>query len=104
MAISRPFCGSAWCRALVILIASQFLRAPPVTASGHCAAAQSCKRRAASRRWRRLKTPLFWVLYVMFVLVASGGLIVTAQFASIAADFGVAESLAVDCWASPARC
>ena len=39
-----------------------------------------------------LKTPLFWLLYVMFVLVAAGGLIVTAQFASIAADFGVAES------------
>ena len=39
-----------------------------------------------------LRTPLFWVLYVMFVLVAAGGLIVTAQLASIAADFGVANS------------
>jgi MFS transporter, OFA family, oxalate/formate antiporter len=39
-----------------------------------------------------LKTPMFWLLYVMFTLVASGGLIVTAQFASIAADFGVAKS------------
>jgi MFS transporter, OFA family, oxalate/formate antiporter len=34
---------------------------------------------------------LFWLLYVMFVTVASGGLIVTAQFASIAADYGVAK-------------
>ena len=50
-----------------------------------------------------LRTPLFWLLYVMFVLVASGGLIVTAQFASIAADFGVAKSH-ITCWASPARC
>jgi OFA family oxalate/formate antiporter-like MFS transporter len=35
---------------------------------------------------------LFWLLYVMFVTVASGGLIVTAQFASIAADYGVAKA------------
>ena len=49
----------------------------------------------ASRSYRPLETlrsPLFWVLYVMFVLVAAGGLVVTAQLASIAADFGVAES------------
>src|SRR6202012_4192508 len=39
-----------------------------------------------------LQTPLFWLLYVMFVVVASGGLIVTAQFASIASDFGVAKT------------
>jgi OFA family oxalate/formate antiporter-like MFS transporter len=32
------------------------------------------------------------VLYLMFVMVAAGGLIVTAQLASIAADYGVAES------------
>jgi MFS transporter, OFA family, oxalate/formate antiporter len=39
-----------------------------------------------------LRTPLFWVLYVMFVLVAAGGLMATAQLASIAADFGVAKT------------
>jgi OFA family oxalate/formate antiporter-like MFS transporter len=39
-----------------------------------------------------LRTPLFWVLYVMFVLVAAGGLMATAQLASIAADFGVADA------------
>jgi OFA family oxalate/formate antiporter-like MFS transporter len=39
-----------------------------------------------------LQTPLFWLMYVMFVVVASGGLIVTAQFASIASDFGVAKT------------
>ena len=39
-----------------------------------------------------LRTPLFWVLYLMFVLVAAGGLMATAQLASIAADFGVAAT------------
>src|SRR4029077_20691096 len=37
-----------------------------------------------------LKTPLFWILYVMFVLVAASGLVVTAQVAPIAKDYNVA--------------
>ncbi|MFI5231299.1 MAG: oxalate/formate MFS antiporter [Gemmatimonadales bacterium] len=38
-----------------------------------------------------LKTPAFWVMYVMFVLMAAGGLLATAQLAPIAKDFGIAE-------------
>jgi MFS transporter, OFA family, oxalate/formate antiporter len=37
------------------------------------------------------KTPLFWLMYVMFVMMAAGGVIATAQLAPIAKDFGVAE-------------
>ncbi len=37
------------------------------------------------------RTPVFWLLYLMFVLMATGGLIATAQLASIAHDFGVAD-------------
>jgi MFS transporter, OFA family, oxalate/formate antiporter len=37
-----------------------------------------------------LRSPLFWLLYVMFVLVAASGLMATAQIAPIAHDFGVA--------------
>ena len=40
-----------------------------------------------------LKQPVFWVMYVMFVLVGAGGLMVTAQLALIAKDFKVAEIL-----------
>lgn len=38
-----------------------------------------------------LKTPVFWVMYFMFVAVAGGGLMATAQLASIAKDWGVAD-------------
>ena len=38
-----------------------------------------------------LRSPLFWLLYVMLVLVASGGLVFTAQLALIARDFKVAD-------------
>lgn len=34
-----------------------------------------------------LKTPIFWIMYVMFVMVAAGGLMATAQLAPIAKDF-----------------
>ncbi len=38
-----------------------------------------------------LKTPPFWVMYVMFVLVGAGGLMATAQLRPIAEDFHVAQ-------------
>ncbi|MES2027321.1 MAG: oxalate/formate MFS antiporter [Pseudomonadota bacterium] len=38
-----------------------------------------------------LKSPVFWVLYMMFVLVASGGLMATAQLGPIATDYGLAS-------------
>jgi MFS transporter, OFA family, oxalate/formate antiporter len=75
----------------VILIASQFLRAPP---PGPVAAAATGPNLQTQRNFQpleTLKTPLFWLLYLMFTMVAAGGLIVTAQVASIASDFGVAD-------------
>ena len=38
-----------------------------------------------------LRSPVFWVLYFMFVMVAASGLMATAQLAPIAIDFGLAE-------------
>ncbi len=37
-----------------------------------------------------VKAPVFWVMYAMFVLVAAGGLMATAQLGSIAKDFKIA--------------
>ncbi|HEU5017212.1 MAG TPA: oxalate/formate MFS antiporter [Pseudolabrys sp.] len=39
-----------------------------------------------------LMTPVFWVLYAMFVMVSASGLMATAQIALIAADFHVANA------------
>ncbi len=36
-----------------------------------------------------LKTPVFWVMYAMFVMVGAGGLMAVAQLAPIATDFKV---------------
>ncbi len=39
-----------------------------------------------------VRQPVFWVMYLMFVLVGAGGLIATAQLSVIAEDFGVATT------------
>ena len=75
----------------VILIASQLLKKPPVIATPHAGLVNAQSARSFAPL-DMVRTPLFWLLYVMFALVATGGLIVTAQFASIAADFGVATA------------
>ncbi|MDQ2861022.1 MAG: oxalate/formate MFS antiporter, partial [Pseudomonadota bacterium] len=36
-----------------------------------------------------LRQPVFWVMYIMFVAVAAGGLMATAQLAPIAKDFKI---------------
>ncbi len=38
-----------------------------------------------------VKTPVFWVMYAMFVMMATGGLMAVAQLAPIAKDFKVAD-------------
>ena len=40
-----------------------------------------------------LMTPLFWVLYLMFVMVSASGLMATAQLALIAADYGIDKTV-----------
>jgi len=40
-----------------------------------------------------LMSPVFWLLYIMFVMVSASGLMATAQIAPIAADFNVGNSI-----------
>jgi OFA family oxalate/formate antiporter-like MFS transporter len=40
-----------------------------------------------------LAAPVFWVLYIMFVLVSASGLMATAQIALIAKDYHVADTI-----------
>ena len=76
---------------LIILLVSQMLRAPTHKMQPTVAVHNPQTTRSYAPL-EVLSTPMFWLLYVMFVTVASGGLIVTAQFASIASDFGVAKT------------
>ena len=42
--------------------------------------------------WQEMaRTPVFWIMYAMFVMMAAGGLMATAQLGPIAKDFKIAD-------------
>jgi OFA family oxalate/formate antiporter-like MFS transporter len=49
--------------------------------------------KSSSTPVQMLRSPVFWLLYVMFVLVSASGLMVAAQIALIAKDYGVAQTV-----------
>jgi OFA family oxalate/formate antiporter-like MFS transporter len=85
----RAFLWFGLGQGLVILVLSQFLKAPR-PGEAPLAARKVSQSARNSAPMEMLATPLFWVLYVMFVLVAASGLVVTAQVAPIARDYKIA--------------
>jgi MFS transporter, OFA family, oxalate/formate antiporter len=74
---------------IVVVLVALFLRAPKpgeVNAPAAPAVAQSKRDYGPGEV---LRTPVFWVMYAMFVMVGAGGLMATAQLAPIAKDFNV---------------
>ena len=74
---------------LVILIAAMFLVTPPKSLPAQ-AAAVNPNILLGNRDYapaQTLKSPVFWTMYIMFVMVASGGLTAVAQLGSIAKDY-----------------
>src|SRR3954464_11204652 len=85
----KAFLWFGLAQGLVILVLSQFLKAPrPGEAPKITRKSQALRE---SRPMEMLRTPLFWILYAMFVLVAASGLVVTAQVAPIARDYKIAN-------------
>src|SRR6185369_12853129 len=76
---------------IIVVLLSLFLIAP-VAREVHRAAAAVPQARRQFAPMEVLKTPVFWIMYVMFVLVGAGGLMATAQLAPIAKDFGIADT------------
>src|ERR1700727_1649369 len=48
-----------------------------------------------------LKTPIFWLMFVMMTMMSAGGLMGTSNFANFARDFGVADVLVLGLAALP---
>jgi OFA family oxalate/formate antiporter-like MFS transporter len=77
----------------VVFILAWLLRAP---APGEIPATAAPKVQQSRRSFSPaevLKTPVFWLLYVMFVMVSASGLMATAQIAPIAKDFNVTNTV-----------
>ena len=75
----------------VVLLASLFLMSPKPGQVPVVAATSTTQSRRSYGPGEMLKAPVFWVMYLMFVLVAAGGLMATAQLGSIAKDFKIAD-------------
>jgi MFS transporter, OFA family, oxalate/formate antiporter len=77
---------------LVVFFLGWFLRQP---GSGFAVAAKPGARPAPVLREyspvEMVRTPAFWVMYAMFVMMATGGLVATAQLTPIAKDFQIAD-------------
>ena len=77
----------------VVVIVGFFLKAPP--ASFKAPANIGSTKGISTREYtpvEMLKTSPFYVMYLMFVLMAVGGMIATAQLTPIAKDFGIDKS------------
>ena len=72
---------------IVVLVALCLSRAPEHKKGEAVANVQQTKR--DYKPSEVLREPVFWIMYAMFVMVAAGGLMATAQLGSIARDFKV---------------
>jgi len=75
----------------IVFILAWLLRAPD---PGEMAGAAVPKVQQTTRTYtpaQALATPVFWLLYIMFVMVSASGLMATAQIAPIAQDFAIGD-------------
>jgi MFS transporter, OFA family, oxalate/formate antiporter len=75
----------------VVLIVALLLRAPEADEVAVRASPAVQQTRRDYVPTEALTTPVFWVMYAMFVMVGAGGLMATAQLAPIAHDYNIAN-------------
>ncbi len=75
----------------VVFVLAWLLRAPEPGEIPTTAAPKVIQSTRSYTPTEVLRTPVFWLLYIMFVMVSGSGLMATAQIAPIAKDFNVAD-------------
>jgi MFS transporter, OFA family, oxalate/formate antiporter len=78
---------------VVIFVLAWLLRSPLAGEVPSASGVKVLQSKTSSTPGQMLTSPIFWLLYVMFVLVSASGLMVTAQIAVIAKDYGVAQTV-----------
>ena len=76
----------------VILVMAQFLRHPPAEAASAKPAAGAAGQQLGKRQFTTLemmRTPQFYAMYIAFVLMSTGGLLVTANAGPMAKTWGL---------------
>jgi OFA family oxalate/formate antiporter-like MFS transporter len=76
---------------LIVFILAFFLRSPSVAMPAKKKKLNLPQTRIDFTPPQVLRAPIFWIMYLVFVMVASGGLMAAAQIAPIAHDFKIAD-------------
>jgi OFA family oxalate/formate antiporter-like MFS transporter len=76
---------------VIVFMLAWLLRAPEPGELANAAAPKVVVSNRSYTPGEVLKSPVFWVMYVMFVIVAASGLMATAQVALIARDYNIAN-------------
>jgi MFS transporter, OFA family, oxalate/formate antiporter len=77
---------------LIVFLLSFFIRAPAVAMPAKKKQLNLPQTKIDFTPPQVLRSPIFWVMYVVFVMVAAGGLMTAAQIAPIAKDFNIANT------------
>jgi OFA family oxalate/formate antiporter-like MFS transporter len=75
----------------IVILLSRFLRAPAKASQSSTQSRKLGQTRIDYAPLQVLRRPVFWLMYLLFVLVASGGLMAAAQIGPIANDYGIAN-------------
>jgi len=76
----------------VVVVLGWFLRAPDASFKVPARSGAAAVGHRDHTPMEMLRTPTFWVMFLMFVLTATFGLIITAQIKPLAKDFGVTDA------------
>jgi OFA family oxalate/formate antiporter-like MFS transporter len=76
---------------IVVVVLGFLILVPPATLMMAPSKLAPGASRLQAKPMEMVKTPVFWVMYAMFVMMATGGLMAVAQLAPIAKDFKVAD-------------
>jgi MFS transporter, OFA family, oxalate/formate antiporter len=74
---------------VILLLIAPIMRAPMQGEMPQTAPPKVAQSAVSYSPAQVLRTPVFWLLYVMFVLISASGLMATAQIAPIAKDYGL---------------
>lgn len=77
----------------LVFVLAWLLRGPEQGEMAGIAAPRVAQSSRSYTPWQAVSTPVFWLLYIMFILVSASGLMATAQLAPIAKDFNVAGAV-----------
>ncbi|MBV9564179.1 MAG: oxalate/formate MFS antiporter [Bradyrhizobium sp.] len=90
---AQTFIWFALGQGAVIFVLAWLLRSPLAGEAPPATAVKVLQSKTSSTPGQMLMSPIFWLLYLMFVLVSASGLMVAAQIALIAKDYGVGQTV-----------